>query len=238
MQSSIPQKDAIELLEDTTVSFSLEAIVEAGSSSTIKITTKPSNGQLYVGGKKLYTGKTVPAASVFEYIPKADYSGADAFAYSALNDAGVEGSATEVKLTVHAINDPPTAASAVVAVDFKDPTPVKVDLVASDVDSTTPVLQLTYLPQKGLLYTDSAGTTPIPDTLIVPATLYYRPMANGLSGGDTDMFGYVAKEDFTQEKLELDSQPGTVRLANSHLISAEATVTVAPPADPAPAPEN
>ena len=226
VQSSIPQKDAIELLEDTTVSFSLEAIVEAGSSSTIKITTKPSNGQLYVGGKKLYTGKTVPAASVFEYIPKADYSGADAFAYSALNDAGVEGSATEVKLTVHAINDPPTAASAVVAVDFKDPTPVKVDLVASDVDSTTPVLQLTYLPQKGLLYTDSAGTTPIPDTLIVPATLYYRPMANGLSGGDTDMFGYVAKEDFTQEKLELDSQPGTVRLANSHLISAEATVTL------------
>lgn len=162
--ADLPVASAVNVsaLEDTAVAVALKGSDADGDALTYEIIAPPAHGAL--------TG-TAPA---LQYKPDADYSGTDSFTYRAVAN-GDASAIANVSISIAAVNDAPTGASATVTTD--EDTPIVITLAGSDADGTTPNF-ITTTPTSGTL----SGTG---------ATRVYTPAANA-SG--TASFTYVVTD--------------------------------------------
>ncbi|WP_269540004.1 tandem-95 repeat protein [Cerasicoccus fimbriatus] len=109
--------------EDTALNGTLSGSDDDGDALAFAAATQPVHGALLIN----------PDGS-FTYTPVADYNGPDSFTFK-VSDASETSDPALVSLTIHPINDLPTAAVEPFTVDEDTPTPVTVN--ASDVDGDT-----------------------------------------------------------------------------------------------------
>ena len=141
--------------EDTVLNFTLNGSDVDGDGLTFRIISTPNHGT--ISG----TGPT------FTYTPAANYSGTDAFFYTA-NDGSADGNVASVIITIASVNDAPIANSQ--AVTLAEDSSTNVVLSASDVDGNALTFTVWTLPQHGTL----TGAAP---------NLVYTPSAN-FNGND------------------------------------------------------
>lgn len=157
---------AFSATEDTPTFFYLKGSDADGEPVTYEVVSQPAHGTV--------TGE-FPLA---KYTPEANYNGTDSFTYRALSNGDASAPAA-VTLTIAAVNDAPTGASATVTTN--EDTPVTIALAGSDVDGTTPTF-IVGLPTSGTL----SGTG---------ATRVYTPAANA---NGTASFKYAVSDGLLQ----------------------------------------
>jgi len=148
-----------EVTEDTATQISLTGSDPDGDTLTFSILSQPQHGKL--------TG----TAPNLVYTPDANYSGADAFTFTAADPSALSAIGS-ISIAVRAVNDPPTALSANWEVTVDTATPIS--LTGSDPDGDTLTFSILSQPQHGKL----TGTAP---------NLIYTPDAN-YSGADAFTF--------------------------------------------------
>lgn len=94
----------------------------AGNSLTVAVGQDVSHGTLVLQDSGLFT-----------YTPEADYFGEDSFTYIIMNAAGAMGLPVQVDLTVHPLNDPPTAVDDMVSAEAGKE--IRIDVLANDLIS-------------------------------------------------------------------------------------------------------
>ena len=123
--------------EDTTSAGVTPSVTDVDDTSfTFGIVSQPVHGSAAVVGNQLV------------YTPSADYYGADSFAYSATDGGGLSVTGTAV-VSVNAVNDAPTAASASIATG-EDTTSAGVTPSVTDVDDTSFTIAIVTQPAYGL----------------------------------------------------------------------------------------
>ena len=167
---------AVAADEDVSLDIILDGSDVDGDSLTFSVVTPPSNGNI--------TG----VAPDLVYTPDADFFGTDSFTFIA-SDGQVDSAPAAIDVSITAVNDAPTAASASVGTDEDLAIPVTLD--ASDVDGDSLSFSFLTQPSNGVL----GGTAP--DLIYTP-----NPDFNG-----TDAFTFVANDG------QLDSPIATVEIA-------------------------
>ena len=148
-----------EVTEDTATQISLTGSDPDGDTLTFSILSQPQHGKL--------TG----TAPNLVYTPDANYSGADAFTFTAADPSALSAIGS-ISIAVRAVNDPPTALSA--NWEVTEDTATQISLTGSDPDDDTLTFSILSQPQHGKL----TGTAP---------NLIYTPNAN-YSGADAFTF--------------------------------------------------
>ena len=173
----VAQADNYTVAEDTPLAPGVAAGVLANDSDpeaqtlTAVLVTPPLRGSL-----------TLNADGSFQYLPAADFFGADSFSYRA-SDGVRQSAASTVSLTVTAVNDPPTAEPDFYAVGVDGS--LSISAAAGvlrndrDVDTATLTAQLVTPPADGVLVLNPDGS------------FTYTPPA-GYSGAAT--FSYRARD--------------------------------------------
>jgi hypothetical protein len=145
--------------EDGNAPITLAATDIEGDALTFTVSRAPQNGTL---------SGTLPNLT---YTPRANFNGADSFAFTA-NDGRLTSSPATISIAVKPINDAPVAASQTVAA--REDEPKAVVLAGSDIDGDTLSFSVVSEPSNGVL----SGTAP---------NLTYTPRANW-SGSDSFTF--------------------------------------------------
>jgi RHS repeat-associated protein len=131
IENSAPVADSqtVSTDEDTALAITLTATDVDGDSLNYAVTVQPGNGTLSSAPPNL------------TYTPNADYSGSDAFSFTA-NDGSVTSEAAIVNITVVPVNDPPLANDDQATTN--EDTPVVIDnLLANDTDAENDPLTIT-----------------------------------------------------------------------------------------------
>ncbi|MBN2509445.1 MAG: tandem-95 repeat protein, partial [Spirochaetales bacterium] len=124
-------------------------------------------------------GTVVQEGENLRYTPDEDYNGTDSFTYT-VSDGTAESSAATVSVTVHPVNDAPSAVNDTAAVEESDT--VLVDVLANDADVDGDSLAV------------ESVTTPGNGTAVIEGTqVRYAPSA-GYSG--TDSFAYTITDGY------------------------------------------
>ncbi len=152
-----------------------------GSAVTCTIVGEPAHG----------TATVAPDCSAGSYRPTADFNGADAFTYSAADDAGSDPGT--VAVAVGAVNDPPVADP--VSADVWEGGSVEVRLSGVDVDGDCPLQFAVSPPARGSLSevgavtcTSGVASAPVTYTAVGPGVdtfAFSVTDAGGLSGQGT-----------------------------------------------------
>ncbi len=154
-----------------------------GDSLSAILVTGPRSGTLVLG-----------ADGSFDYTPKADFHGTDAFTYRA-NDGQADSDPATVSIAVNAVNTAPTAADDGYATPQDQPLAVPAGgVLANDQDAEGDPLTAS------LVQAPASGTL----TLAADGSFEYTPNA-GFSGSDS--FTYAANDG------QADSSPATVSIA-------------------------
>ena len=121
---------AVTIEEDTIVDIDISELISdvEDDALTVVIDTNPTQGNVSL----IETG--------FKYIPKADYSGTDAFTYFVVDSGGAKSNVSEVKITVNDVNDAPIASD--INSSTKQDTALILTVDVSDKDSEFTNLQL------------------------------------------------------------------------------------------------
>ncbi|MDD2752225.1 MAG: Ig-like domain-containing protein [Candidatus Omnitrophica bacterium] len=166
--------------EDVPAGITLNATDVDGDNLTYALVTNPSHGAL---------SGTAPNLN---YVPNANYNGADSFTFKA-NDGLADSNIATVSITVTAINDPPVASDLLVTV--LEDTPKAITLSATDADGDNLTYSVVTNPKHGTL----SGTAP---------NLAYTPDAK-FKGNDS--FTYKANDG------QVDSNTATVSINIQHV---------------------
>ena len=152
--------------------------------------SQPANGVLSGSGP------------TFTYTPAANFHGSDSFTFK-VNDGGHDSNTSIVSITVHPVNDPPTANSQSVATDSN--TAVAITLTGSDLETAPEnlVFEVTVNPAHGSL----SGTG---------ANLTYRPNQN-YSGPDG--FEFTVRDSGDDTAAPLTSASATVSITVNDTIA-------------------
>ncbi|HYG73617.1 MAG TPA: Ig-like domain-containing protein, partial [Planctomycetota bacterium] len=161
----VAHAQTVTLIEDTPVDIVLSGFDVDGDPLTYEILTQPTLGTLETG-----------ALPVVRYIPAPDDTDSHAFSFRVIDSAGVASAPAWVKLSITPVNDPPQAAPQNVATD--EDTPLKVKLVATDIDNAA----LSYAVVDGPAHGTLSGSG---------ADLIYTPHANYFG---TDSFSFLAND--------------------------------------------
>jgi hypothetical protein len=145
----VAKPQSVSTLEDTPVSFRLEASDPDDDGLTYTITAGPMSGVL--------TG----VAPELTYKPNADFNGTDTFTYTVTDTDGATSSPVSVTLAVTPVNDPPRAEPA--RVTTRSNAPIAIVLTAGDVDGQT-LTWLTTTPRAGTLSGEAPNVTYTPGT--------------------------------------------------------------------------
>ena len=137
-----PTADAqsTETSEDIDVSITLVGNDSDGSIAGYDITDDPDNGTL---------SGTAPDLT---YTPNEDYNGTDSFQFTVTDDDGAESSPATVDITIHEINDAPSADPPSVTTD--EDTATSITLAGSDVDGEVIDFVIVVHPSNGRLSGD------------------------------------------------------------------------------------
>jgi len=119
--------------------------VDTGDTATYSVNTQPSNGTVSFNAG---TGN-------FEYIPNANFNGADSFTYKVTDGAGAVSVAT-VSLAVTAVNDAPVANNA--AASGNEDTLIAGAVTASDIENNPLTYSVVTPPTKGAVTLNADGT--------------------------------------------------------------------------------
>ena len=121
---------AVTIEEDTIVDIDISELISdvEDDALTVVIDTNPTQGNVSL----IETG--------FKYIPKADYSGTDAFTYFVVDSEGAKSNISDVKITVNDVNDAPIASD--INSSTKQDTALILTVDVSDKDSEFTNLQL------------------------------------------------------------------------------------------------
>ena len=121
---------AVTIEEDTIVDIDISELISdvEDDGLTVVIESNPTQGNVSL----IETG--------FKYIPKADYSGTDAFTYFVVDSGGAKSNVSEVKITVNDVNDAPIASD--INSSTKQDTALILTVDVSDKDSEFTNLQL------------------------------------------------------------------------------------------------
>ncbi len=131
--------------EDTPLSGQLEASSSGGTTPTFTVVSQPGHGMVTVQDN---TGS-------FNYTPIPNYSGDDAFSYTAANSAGTSSPAT-VTIHLSPVNDSPVANS--IAFSVNEDGNYSGTLSATDIDGDTLVYSLAAQPNKGTATISAIGS--------------------------------------------------------------------------------
>jgi hypothetical protein len=166
---------------------------DSGEGNTLSgyIATLPANGKLFQGATEVTGALSSPSAGTsttsfsLNYVPNADYNGADSFSYYFKDTPGGQSIVRTVYITVTPVNDAPTSQGFDVTTN-EDTTYTFSEFVARDIDSTVFTLTITGLPAKGTL-TLPSGTAVTLNANIASANwgLRYTPPANENAAADT-----------------------------------------------------
>jgi RHS repeat-associated protein len=146
----VTHDQAAETDEDNPVSITLLAEEYDGEAVTFTVTTPPQHG--VISG----------SSPSFSYTPDAEYHGADSFAFKA-SDGQADSNVSVANITVHPINDAPSAASQQ-RITPED-TPLEITLSGADVDGDS----LSYIEVTSPAHGSLSGT---------PPNLIYTPAPN------------------------------------------------------------
>ena len=165
--NSAPTADGqdTETSEDIAVSITLLGSDADGSVASYQVTDEPDNGTL---------SGTAPDLT---YTPNADFEGTDSFQFTVTDNDGAESSPATVGITIHSINDAPTALEATVTTD--EDTPVSVTLQGTDIDGEIIDYIISTPPANGRLSGE-------------PPDLEYNPYPNKNGG---DIFEFYVEDD-------------------------------------------
>jgi hypothetical protein len=184
-------------IEDAEASLDLVASDPNGDPLTFQVVAVPARGTIVA-----LTGRTA------RYLPAANYHGPDSFTFRA-TDGGLQSNVATVSLTVHEVNDPPSAAP-----DSMRPAtdaPIVIDVLANDVpgpaDEGGQALTLAVVgaPTHGTATPTTGGLvlyTPSPSHN-GPDTFLYTVCDNGRSGGLSDPRCATATVDFAFSEFPL-----------------------------------
>jgi len=98
--------------EDTAIAVTLTGSDVDGAIATFTITAIPANGTLSFNGTTLTVGSTVAAtgnAAALTFTPDANWNGSTSLSFTATDGEGATSSAVTQSITVHPVNDAPTA---------------------------------------------------------------------------------------------------------------------------------
>jgi len=145
---------ALGTSEDTPVESTLPASDVEGQPLTWTVESAPASGEVALG-----------VDGAFVYTPDPDFAGADAFTWSARDDAGASSETRTVDVTVTPVNDVPTVLPATFVTD--EDTPVSGLLTATDPEGDALTWELVTLPLLGEVELDATTGaftyTPQPD---------------------------------------------------------------------------
>jgi hypothetical protein len=139
----VAASQALQLLEDEAVSGTLAATDVDGPAATFAVATPPAHGTVVLD----------PATGAFTYRPEPDWSGADAFTFTASDGIDLSAPAT-VRLEVLPVNDAPVAQGG--ALEIEEDGLAAGQVVATDVDGPALAFQVVLAPLHGTLLLDPA----------------------------------------------------------------------------------
>jgi hypothetical protein len=145
---------AVTIEEDTIVDIDISELISdvEDDGLTVVIESNPTQGNVSL----IETG--------FKYIPKADYSGTDAFAYFVVDSEGAKSNISEVKITVNDVNDAPIASDINSSTNQDTALILTVDVSDKDSEFTNLQLVVDQGPSKGQITVDGFNIKYTPDS--------------------------------------------------------------------------
>ena len=145
---------AVTIEEDTIVDIDISELISdiEDDALTVVIDTNPTQGNVSL----IETG--------FKYIPKADYSGTDAFTYFVVDSGGAKSNVSEVKITVNDVNDAPIASDINSSTNQDTALTLTVDVSDKDTESANLELVVDQGPSKGQITVDGFNIKYTPDS--------------------------------------------------------------------------
>ena len=145
---------AVTIEEDTIVDIDISELISdvEDDGLTVVIESNPTQGNVSL----IETG--------FKYIPKADYSGTDAFTYFVVDSEGAKSNISEVKITVNDVNDAPIASDINSSTNQDTALTLTVDVSDKDTESANLELVVDQGPSKGQITVDGFNIKYTPDS--------------------------------------------------------------------------
>ncbi|HYE32575.1 MAG TPA: tandem-95 repeat protein, partial [Methylomirabilota bacterium] len=153
----------VEVNEDSSVLITLSGSDAEGQSLTGSITSEPVNGTL----------TATDEADVYRYQPNTNFFGSDLITFT-VNDSEADSEAASIAITVHPVNDAPTAESGTATVN--EDGEVEITLAASDVEGSDLIYSIVAEPGQGTLTANAVSNV-----------FTYKPAAD-YHGSDTFSF--------------------------------------------------
>ncbi|HVZ21325.1 MAG TPA: Ig-like domain-containing protein, partial [Vicinamibacterales bacterium] len=152
---------AAQTNEDVPVVVTLTASDQDGDPLAFSIVAPPQHGTL---GSVASTGN---GTATVNYTPAENYNGLDSFTFKARDTASADSNVATISLTIHSVNDAPTADSRSVQTD--EDVPLAIQLTGSDIEQSALTYVVVTQPQHGAL----SGAAP--NVTYTPAADYNRP---------------------------------------------------------------
>jgi hypothetical protein len=174
---------AVTIEEDTIVDIDISELISdvEDDALTVVIDTNPTQGNV-----SLIESNVSLIETGFKYIPKADYSGTDAFTYFVVDSEGAKSNISEVKITVNDVNDAPIASDINSSTNQDTALILTVDVSDKDTESANLELVIDQGPSKGQITVDGFNIKYIPDSSYsgVDSFTYYVLDTTDLSVSD------------------------------------------------------
>jgi hypothetical protein len=152
---------AVTIEEDTIVDIDISELISdvEDDALTVVIDTNPTQGNV-----SLIESNVSLIETGFKYIPKADYSGTDAFTYFVVDSEGAKSNISEVKITVNDVNDAPIASDINSSTNQDTALILTVDVSDKDSEFTNLQLVVDQGPSKGQITVDGFNIKYTPDS--------------------------------------------------------------------------
>ena len=140
---------SVETSEDLDIGVTLSGSDSDGTIASYEVAEDPEIGTLE---------GTVPNLT---YVPDPDAQGEDSFQFTVTDDDGAESAPATVTITVHSINDPPSATA--LSLRTEEDTPLSITLSGTDLDGRVFAYHYGDMPMHGYLTGDPPAIEYIPD---------------------------------------------------------------------------